>query len=683
MTETSPFTPPVINVIEHDIPGRPGFAEQSGGDGRTRQLDATALDAVSARRRREFDAARSRLRDQAIRDDAKAVRQPGTGPTADAPSGNNDTARVPLDQPPERVRKRYLRAGHQYFLKDAPYQLAFEDLGPYLVTEHNRPDVVESMVDIVAAKSWRRVRVSGHEVFRSEVWLRGTLLGIEVSGYEPKMADLARLADARQSRLNNRIEADASMRATASQARAEEPSTPAPASASTTEMPGGVGGTARAAAPRTGEHVRLRQVERQPATGDEPDAPRRYAGELREHDRAPHQNNPARSDSYYVMFRDATGADHVVWGVDLERAVLESRAEPGHQVTLENLGRRLVTVNVPILDDHGMVVGEEEKDVYRNTWQVEVVERERSAAGPVSRSGRAFDHATAPIGKPMNENRQGRQPSTISDEEKVLHLAVLVGAMREQGFSARSISRVQRRAEQMLDAFGKEGIPLPRPKVFDPTAPSERDSRARPGDAARTGPRDGADTHRTLTCALEGAMPQRERLCVELGEMRPAWDQWCARRGRTVGEGVRLLMASALRADADDTDIRAEANLRWGAVGDPRARIEIRLARAELEAVERRAVASGQTSNRWIVALIRAQFLREPQFGVQEMQVLADSNRQLAAINRWLGQIARDGSLADIGRNGGGNMDAIRDVIDVHLRAVAAVIRANLDRWSR
>jgi hypothetical protein len=53
------------------------------------------------------------------------------------------------------VRKRYLRAGNQYFLKDAPYQLAFEDLGPYLVTEHNRPDVVESMVDMVAAKSWR------------------------------------------------------------------------------------------------------------------------------------------------------------------------------------------------------------------------------------------------------------------------------------------------------------------------------------------------------------------------------------------------------------------------------------------------------------------------------------------------------------------------------------------------
>jgi hypothetical protein len=52
--------------------------------------------------------------------------------------------------------------------------------------------------------------------------------------------------------------------------------------------------------------------------------------------------------------------------------------------------------------------------------------------------------------------------------------------MREQGFSARSIARVQQRAEEMLDAFGQEGIPVPRPRVFDPKAPSARDRRASP-----------------------------------------------------------------------------------------------------------------------------------------------------------------------------------------------------------
>ena len=479
MTEKSLSADPVINVIEQDIHGLRGAVRQSGDTGRTRHLDAAAMNAVSARRRREFDAARARLRDQVIRDDTEMARQPDERPPADAPSGNKVTARAPLEQPPERVRKRYLRAGTQYFLKDAPYQLAFEDLGPYLVTAHNRPDVVESMVDMVAAKSWQRIRVSGHEAFRSEVWLQGTLLGIEVSGYEPEAADLARLADARQVRLRNRIEADASMPRAGTPARADDNSTLASASGSRAEVPDRAGSTSRAAVPRAEEQARAHQAEPPQAAIEEPDVPRRYAGEMREHGRAPYQNNPARSDSYYVVFRDAAGADHVLWGVDLERALQESRAEPGQQVMLENLGRRLVTVKMPIVDDHGMVVGEEEKDVYRNTWQVDVVQLEKPTAESVGRSESASDIATASANSPACEVQQGHRRSTVSDEDKVLHLAVLVGAMREQGFSARSIVRVQQRAEEMLDAFGREGIPVPRPRVFDPKAPSERDHRPR------------------------------------------------------------------------------------------------------------------------------------------------------------------------------------------------------------
>lgn len=479
MTETTLSADPVINVIEQDIHDRPGAVEQSGDAGRIRQLDAAAMDAVSALRRREFETARARLRDQAMRDDAEVARQPDVSAGVDAPSKNKAAARAPLEQPPERVHKRYLRAGNQYFLKDAPYQLAFEDLGPYLVTAHNRPDVVESMVDMVSAKSWQRIRVSGHEAFRSEVWLRGTQLGIEVSGYEPKAADLARLADARQAHPKSRIEADASMPAAGTQSPAGDNGTPAKAFDFRAETADTVGGTARATSPRSEDRARSYRAELQ-VVSDEPETPRQYAGELLEHGRAPYLHNPARSDSYYVVFRDTRGAERVVWGVDLERAVLASRAEPGQHVTLENQGRRLVTVKVPILDNHGMVVGEKEKDVHRNTWQVDVVQRERSIAESAGRSERSSGTATAPANAPAREDREEHRRSTVSDEDKVLHLAVLVGAMREQGFSARSIARVQQRAEELLDAFGREGIPVPRPRVFDPKAPSERDRRARP-----------------------------------------------------------------------------------------------------------------------------------------------------------------------------------------------------------
>lgn len=472
---------PVINVIEQEVPDNSGGPEPS--DERRDGLESAAMDAVTARRRREFDAARAKLRDQAIRDDAATSRQSDTR-SSTGTAAETDRGRAPPDQLPERVRKRYLRAGNQYFLKDAPYQLAFEDLGLYLVTEHNRPDVVESMIDMAHAKSWRRIRVSGHEAFRSEAWLQGTLLGIEVSGYEPKAADLARLAEARQARLENRIEVAADVGATATAGTQGHGDDRPMASA----MPLIGAGTASNGIPT---FAAVHELASEPpisdtnrnATNDEADGPR-YAGELREHGRAPYQHNPARSDSYYVVFRDEAGIDQVVWGVDLERAVREANAQFGQHVTLENLGKRFVTVRAPILDDEGRVIGEDEKGVYRNTWHVEVVQRDRGGSipdkpdnpsrGEAESADFRVESATA------QEEARRRRNAGNAERECALHLAVLAAAMREQGFSERSIARVQLRAQRMLTAFQIEGIPVPRPKIFDPTAPSGRDRRKRP-----------------------------------------------------------------------------------------------------------------------------------------------------------------------------------------------------------
>lgn len=205
----------------------------------------------------------------------------------------------------------------------------------------------------------------------------------------------------------------------------------------------------------------------------------RYMGELVEHGGAPYQHNPARSDSYYVVYRDTGGADHVVWGVDLERAVAESGALAGQQVMLENLGRRLVTVMVPVLDVTGNVIGEEEKEVYRNTWQVDVVAQERtqSRPGATQRQGDAGRSETAAPEQAQAARR--RESSVVSSEERAVQMAVLTAAMRQQGFSERSIARVQQHAQRLLAAFVAEGVAVPRPRVFDPEAPSARSRRTR------------------------------------------------------------------------------------------------------------------------------------------------------------------------------------------------------------
>jgi hypothetical protein len=336
--------------------------------------------------------------------------------------------------------------------------------------------VVESMIDMVHAKSWQRIRVSGHEEFRREVWLQATVLGIEVSGYEPKAADLARLSDARQARLENRIEAATPKTATMavtdtgqqSPADARPPVSPTMPSA----LEATIDGARESRRPLADRNV----------AGDEPDAPRRYAGELREHGSAPYLHNPARSNSYYVVFRDRAGVDEAVWGVDLERAIRESGAAIGQQVVLENLGKHLVTVRAPIFDGEGNVIREEDKDVHRNTWQVDVVQCDReppvppSSDNPAGEVRGAYHPATIVLESPPLRSRHTRD----SESNQAMHMAVLATVMREQGFSERSIARVQQRAERMLLSFWHEGTPVPPPKVFDPKAPSGRDQRKRP-----------------------------------------------------------------------------------------------------------------------------------------------------------------------------------------------------------
>lgn len=178
-------------------------------------------------------------------------------------------------------------------------------------------------------------------------------------------------------------------------------------------------------------------------------------------------------------------------------------------------------------------------------------------------------------------------------------------------------------------------------------------------------------------------MRVRERLCVELAGLRPDWQVWCARRGVTAGEGVRQLITVALDAEGIDREVAAATATRLSAVEESRARIEVRLTHAELAAVERRAAATGLTGNRWIVALVRAQLTREPQLGQMEMKLLSDSNQQLATVSRWLAQLARDAAAGHLTSDGVPNVGVVRQLIDVHLRAVTAVLRANLDRWSR
>ncbi|TDN67162.1 plasmid stabilization protein [Paraburkholderia sp. BL10I2N1] len=181
------------------------------------------------------------------------------------------------------------------------------------------------------------------------------------------------------------------------------------------------------------------------------------------------------------------------------------------------------------------------------------------------------------------------------------------------------------------------------------------------------------------------AIRHRTQLQVGLAGFRPQWDAWCEHRGVTPAEGVRQLIAAALARAPECASPQTGTQLPAPVVGERCKRIYIRLTAAELDAVVHMAAAAGFPTNRWIVALIRARLTGAPQFGEREMVLLAASNRELATIGRFLGAIARacDAMPAQIENSELHLLAGIKNRLDTHLRTVADLVRANLDRWSR
>lgn len=87
------------------------------------------------------------------------------------------------------------------------------------------------------------------------------------------------------------------------------------------------------------------------------------------HGSAPYKNNPDNKESYFVEL--SNGTTH--WGVELGKAIEESGAKIGDEVSVERLGKQPVEIDKDILDDKGIKIGTEKAIVDRIDWNVEVL----------------------------------------------------------------------------------------------------------------------------------------------------------------------------------------------------------------------------------------------------------------------------------------------------------------------
>ena len=348
---------------------------------------------------------------------------------------------------PESIASRYVVRDGDFWRFDEKdlgnadkHEPKFTDKGPRLATRGDDRGTAADMVTVAQAKGWEQVTLKGSEPFRRNAWVEAQLAGIKTHGFEPKEQDRAMLEAARRERDSLTITAgkrvpEASQ--TLSTPTAAPPPKQAPEGAArrpNVAASGAVAPTAAVAPAAQPAQAAFAPVPPAAPTAPTPSvaptepaviaasatqsAPKNSPAPLQpiqnillEHGAAPYKNDKKNADSYYVSYRESDGATKTVWGKDLERAVRDSGVQPGDALTLENLGSRPVTVNRPIKDAEGKVVGVEQIDTRLNVWEIQKQEkqapgRQDPAAAAMNVAGLREQVEKALAGQPDNIVRE-------------------------------------------------------------------------------------------------------------------------------------------------------------------------------------------------------------------------------------------------------------------------------------
>jgi phage/plasmid primase-like uncharacterized protein len=313
---------------------------------------------------------------------------------------------------PDRVAKSYIEVEGKYYFQNRPDSLAFVDKGAKLQTKLSNSQVAGSMIDIAEARGWTEIQVKGTEDFRREAWLQATARGLTAHGYKPKEEDLARLKKVAGERNINEVEA----REVADNVKTSPSAPSGTTTKNQSEAPTSKTGTTESSSTTQGKN--------EGAKVEAEEKVNKLAGKLVEHGAAPYEHKKDNKDNYYVTLENADGKQSTTWGVDLQRAMAESEAQPGDHVELENLGRKAVTVEKDVKDETGKVVKKETINTFRNSWQVKadaIRDQERPAREIVKEHPDLVNEITAvklaeKVSQSMNADDKERFMSRVRDK---------------------------------------------------------------------------------------------------------------------------------------------------------------------------------------------------------------------------------------------------------------------------
>ena len=208
-----------------------------------------------------------------------------------------------------------------------------------------------------------------------------------------------------------------------------------------------------------------RGSEQRPSPTASPDV---IFGKLIERGEAPYRFQDNAGPSPYIRIATDKG-ERVLWGVDFPRAVAEAQTQPrpGDPVGVQYLGKRTVTVKVPVKDEDGSVKAYKEISAHRNTWAVEKPE---------------FYHAREECAAAIRNTEIAREQLVESHPELAaaitwIHLAERLAArsIAEPGDQERFVAMVR---EGLAQAIGRsQPLAPPKLRVLTPREPERNDDR--------------------------------------------------------------------------------------------------------------------------------------------------------------------------------------------------------------
>lgn len=177
-------------------------------------------------------------------------------------------------------------------------------------------------------------------------------------------------------------------------------------------------------------------------------------------------------------------------------------------------------------------------------------------------------------------------------------------------------------------------------------------------------------------------LPRSRSINVHLGaELKTQWAAYCEQLGKTPGAALKEAIEQQLRKVSGEPKPKVYQQVDEDLGREPKVRVEILLTTSEKAAIAERAALERCSQRRWIVDAVRVGLTREPQFSMDEIEALGESNYQLLAVGRSLNRIVRD-----LHKNSKDDLivpdiKAISRLIDKHTEVVSRAILASLQRW--